>query len=172
MRIKAKKPRRLGGVEPGGNYFPTQKFSFLFRDIHLDRTFTIRINFAGVSHPPLEQPEFQFSRSERYAPRKPAENVRPAIPAQNPNQPRLWLACACQDVLCACKGFFIIVIHRYFSWFFCPQTGQILRTQNLKSKPQRRAALSSQTAAVARNGLTALAARPLFLCAFSWHLFL
>jgi hypothetical protein len=45
---------------------------------------------------------------------------------------------------------------------FCPQTGQILQTQNLKSKPQRRAALSSQTAAVARNGLTARAARPLF----------
>jgi hypothetical protein len=30
---------------------------------------------------------------------------------------------------------------------FCPQTGQILRTQNLKSKPQRRAALSRWTAA-------------------------
>jgi hypothetical protein len=84
--------------------------------------------------------------------------LRPAIPAQKPNQPRLWLACACQDVLCAGKGFFITVIHNGSGWFFCPQTGQILRTQNLKSKPQRRAALSSQTAAVARNGLTALAA--------------
>jgi hypothetical protein len=48
-------------------------------------------------------------------------------------------------------------------WFvLLPAAGQILRTQNLKSKPQRRVALSSQTAAVARNGLTALAARPLF----------
>lgn len=34
-----------------------------------------------------------------------------------------------------------------------PKAGQVLRTQNLKSKPQRQAALSSQTAAVARNGL-------------------
>ena len=34
--------------------------------------------------------------------------------------------------------------------------------QNLKRNSQRRAALSSQTAAVARNGLTARAARPLF----------
>jgi hypothetical protein len=76
-----------------------------------------------------------------------SQKLRPAIPAQKPNQPRLWLDCACQDVLCAGKGFFITVIHNGSGWFFCPQTGQILRTQNLKSKPQRRAALSRWTAA-------------------------
>jgi len=53
----------------------------------------------------------------------------------------------CQDVLCAGKGFFITVIHDGSGWFFCLQTGQILRTQNLKGKPQRRAALSRWTAA-------------------------
>jgi hypothetical protein len=52
-----------------------------------------------------------------------------------------------QDVLCAGKGFFITFIHRCSGWFFRPQTGQILRTQNLKSKAQRRAALSRWTAA-------------------------
>jgi hypothetical protein len=26
-----------------------------------------------------------------------SQKLRPAIPAQKPNQPRLWLACACQE---------------------------------------------------------------------------
>ena len=36
---------------------------------------------------------------------------------------------------------------------FMPKEGTVLRKQNLKSNPQRRAALSRQTAAVARNAL-------------------
>jgi len=34
MRIKAKKPRRLGSVEAGGNHLPTEKFALLCDDIH------------------------------------------------------------------------------------------------------------------------------------------
>src|SRR5438477_7961861 len=37
--------------------------------------------------------------------------------------------------------------------FSCPKQGTVLPTQNLKSNPQRRAALSRQTAAIARNAL-------------------
>ena len=40
-----------------------------------------------------------------------------------------------------------------FMFCFVPKTGTVLRTQNLKRTPQRRAALSRQTAAVARNAL-------------------
>ena len=36
VRIEAKKPCCPGGIEPGGNHLPTQKFGLLFRDIHLD----------------------------------------------------------------------------------------------------------------------------------------
>ncbi len=89
-------------------------------------------------------------------------NLRLEIPTRLPNQPRPRLGEHCQGVLCAGKCFFIIIIHRCSGWFSCPKPGTILRKQNPKSPPQRRAALSSQTAAVARNGLTALAARPLF----------
>jgi hypothetical protein len=69
----------------------------------------------------------------------------------------------CQDVLCACNEFFIIVIHRFLCLVSCPKQGTILRTQNLKSSPQRRAALSRQTAAKRGTPCTARAARPLFL---------
>ena len=32
--FKTEKPRRLGGIEPGGNDFPTEKFGLLGGDIH------------------------------------------------------------------------------------------------------------------------------------------
>lgn len=34
VRFKAEKPRRLGGVEPGGNDLPTEKFGLLRSHIH------------------------------------------------------------------------------------------------------------------------------------------
>ena len=34
VRFKAEKPRRLGGVEPGGNDLPTEKFGLLRGHIH------------------------------------------------------------------------------------------------------------------------------------------
>jgi hypothetical protein len=87
-------------------------------------------------------------------------------PARLPNQP-------CPRLASTVKMFSVLAMAFSCQLFtsvsvgFLPAAGQILRTQNLKSKPQRRAALSSQTAAIARNGLTALAARPLFFRAFS-----
>jgi hypothetical protein len=34
IRVKAEKPRRLRGIKPGGNDFPTEKFGLLGGDIH------------------------------------------------------------------------------------------------------------------------------------------
>ena len=44
-----------------------------------------------------------------------------------------------------------IVIHLSSCSVSCPKPGTVLRKQNPKSKPQRQAALSRQTAALARN---------------------
>jgi len=88
---------------------------------------------------------------------KPDMHTPSVIPKRNPLAKRVQSRCS----LCW-QGLFHNSYSQMFWLVFLPGAGQILRTQNLKSKPQRRAALSSQTAAVARNGLTALAARPLF----------
>ena len=55
-----------------------------------------------------------------------------------------------------------MVVHNCAWLVFVPKTGHGFAKQNPNGQPQRRAALSSQTAAVARNGLTAPAARPLY----------
>ena len=34
VRFKTEKPRRLGGIEPAGNDFPTEKFGLLGGDVH------------------------------------------------------------------------------------------------------------------------------------------
>src|ERR1700678_228051 len=72
-----------------------------------------------------------------------AIGIRPTVvslflavfPARNPKSKVPRPGEHCQDVLCACNDFFIIIIHRFFCLVSCPKQGTVLRTQDLKSNP-------------------------------------